>query len=34
CRASPLWQVVTAVADGAVAAISAQEYIAGLELVP
>lgn len=34
CRASPLWQVVTAVADGAVAAISAQEYIAGLKLAP
>jgi thioredoxin reductase (NADPH) len=33
CRVTPLWQVVTAVADGAVAAISAQEYVADLKLV-
>ncbi len=33
CRLTSLWQVVTAVADGAVAAISAQEYVADLKLV-
>ena len=33
CRVSPLWQVVTAVADGAVAAISAQEYVTDLKLM-
>ncbi|WP_406661130.1 thioredoxin-disulfide reductase [Methanolobus sp. ZRKC3] len=32
CRVTPLWQVVTAVADGAIAAVSAYEYIEGLEL--
>lgn len=31
CRDTILWQVVTAVADGAVAAVSAYEYITGLE---
>lgn len=31
CRITPLWQVVTAVADGAIAAVSAYEYISGLE---
>lgn len=30
CRVSPFRQVVTAVSDGAVAAIGAQEYIAGI----
>jgi thioredoxin reductase (NADPH) len=33
CRVSPLWQVVTAVADGAVAAISVQEYVTDLKLM-
>jgi len=33
CRVTPLWQVVTAVADGAVAAISVQEYVADLKLL-
>lgn len=32
CRNTPIWQVVTAVADGAVAAVFAHEYILGLEL--
>ena len=31
CRDTVLWQVVTAVADGAIAAVSAYEYITGLE---
>ncbi|MDK2911499.1 MAG: thioredoxin reductase [Methanolobus sp.] len=34
CRETSLWQVVTAVADGAVAAVSAQEYITDLKLRP
>lgn len=32
CRDTSIWQVVTAVADGAVAAVSAHEYIMDLEL--
>jgi thioredoxin reductase (NADPH) len=32
CRTTPLWQVVTAVADGAIAAVSAYGYISGLDL--
>jgi thioredoxin reductase (NADPH) len=32
CRNTPLWQVVTAVADGAVAAVFAHEYILGLKI--
>lgn len=32
CRDTPIWQVVTAVADGAIAAVSAHEYIMSLEL--
>ncbi|AGB49172.1 thioredoxin-disulfide reductase [Methanomethylovorans hollandica DSM 15978] len=32
CRDTTIWQVVTAVADGAVAAVSAHEYIMNLEL--
>ena len=32
CRDTPIWQVVTAVADGAVASVFAHEYILGLEL--
>ena len=32
CRNTPIWQVVTAVADGAVASVFAHEYILGLEL--
>jgi len=32
CRDTSIWQVVTAVADGAVAAVSAHEYIMNLEL--
>lgn len=32
CRDTPIWQVVTAVADGAIAAVSAYEYIMDLEL--
>lgn len=34
CRVTPLWQVVTAVSDGAVAAVSAQEYVTGFKLAP
>ncbi len=32
CRDTSIWQVVTAVADGAVAAVSAHEYVMNLEL--
>lgn len=32
CRDTPIWQVVTAVADGAVAAVFAHEYILGLKI--
>jgi thioredoxin reductase (NADPH) len=32
CRNTPIWQVVTAVADGAVAAVFAHEYILGLKI--
>ena len=32
CRDTTIWQVVTAVADGAVAAVSAHEYVMNLEL--
>jgi len=32
CRDTSIWQVVTAVADGAVAAVSAHEYIMNIEL--
>ncbi|WP_440954983.1 thioredoxin-disulfide reductase [Methanosarcina sp. Mfa9] len=31
CRDTPIWQLVTAVSDGAVAATAANEYIQGLE---
>lgn len=32
CRDTPIWQVVTAVADGAIAAVFAHEYIMNLEI--